>query len=111
MCSCSDPAPLVFKPPPVLNNNIAGVPVAIIASNRPHYLYRWNTFHFHFLTFTFSRMLRSLLSANGARPEMITVFIDGFYSEPLAVVTLVTELELVEPEEAQCSNWGEDLRI
>ena len=40
VCSCTDPAPLVFHPPPVLNNNIAGVPVAIIASNRPHYLYR-----------------------------------------------------------------------
>ena len=43
VCSCSDPAPLAFHPPPVLNNNIAGVPVAIIASNRPHYLYRWQT--------------------------------------------------------------------
>jgi beta-1,2-N-acetylglucosaminyltransferase len=73
VCSCRDPAPLAFSPPPVLNNNIAGVPVAIIASNRPHYLYR---------------MLRSLLSASGARPEMITVFIDGFYSEPLAVARL-----------------------
>ena len=49
------------------------VPVAIIASNRPAYLYR---------------MLRSLLSARGARPEMITVFIDGFYEEPLAVAKL-----------------------
>ena len=28
-----------------------------------------------------------------------------------APVTLVAELEMVEPEEAQCSNWGEDLRI
>lgn len=35
-----------------------------------------------------SRMLRSLLSASGAKPEMITVFIDGFYSEPLAVARL-----------------------
>ena len=73
VCSCSSPAPVVFDPPPVLNNRISGVPVAIIASNRPHYLYR---------------MLRSLLSASGARPEMITVFIDGFYSEPLAVAHL-----------------------
>ena len=40
VCSCTHPAPLAFHPPPVLNNNIAGVPVAIIASNRPHYLYR-----------------------------------------------------------------------
>ena len=54
-------------------SRIRDVPVAIIASNRPAYLYR---------------MLRSLLSARGARPEMITVFIDGFYEEPLAVAKL-----------------------
>ena len=35
-----------------------------------------------------SRMLRTLLTANGANPEMITVFIDGFYDEPLAVAKL-----------------------
>ena len=29
-------------------------------------------------------MLRTLLSANGANPDMITVFIDGFYDEPRA---------------------------
>ena len=73
VCSCSDPSPIVFSPPPVLNNQISDVPVAIIASNRPHYLYR---------------MLRTLLSANGANPDMITVFIDGFYDEPLAVAEL-----------------------
>jgi len=73
VCSCEDPSPIIFHPPPVLNNQIADVPVAIIASNRPHYLYR---------------MLRTLLSANGANPEMITVFIDGFYDEPLAVAEL-----------------------
>merc|ERR1719429_29380 len=73
VCSCSDPSPIVFSPPPVLNNQIFDVPVAIIASNRPHYLYR---------------MLRTLLSANGANPDMITVFIDGFYDEPLAVAEL-----------------------
>jgi beta-1,2-N-acetylglucosaminyltransferase len=49
------------------------VPVAIIASNRPHYLYR---------------MLRSLLSAHGANPDMITVFIDGYFEEPLEVTKL-----------------------
>lgn len=57
----------------VSNNQIKNVPVAIIASNRPHYLYR---------------MLRSLLSARGAQPEMITVFIDGYFSEPLEVTQL-----------------------
>ena len=34
------------------------------------------------------RMLRTLLSANGANPDMITVFIDGFYDEPRAVAEL-----------------------
>ena len=34
------------------------------------------------------RMLRSLLSAAGADPDMITVFVDGFYEEPMAVARL-----------------------
>ncbi|XP_021923735.1 protein O-linked-mannose beta-1,2-N-acetylglucosaminyltransferase 1-like isoform X2 [Zootermopsis nevadensis] len=73
VCSCTDPAPLFFNPEPVVNNEVRDVPVAIIASNRPHYLYR---------------MLRSLLSAHGANPEMITVFIDGYFEEPLEVTKL-----------------------
>ena len=36
----------------------------------------------------YSFHFRSLLSARGAQPEMITVFIDGFYEEPLAVAKL-----------------------
>ncbi|KAJ9595636.1 hypothetical protein L9F63_013188 [Diploptera punctata] len=73
VCSCTDPAPLLFNPEPVAHNEVHDVPVAIIASNRPHYLYR---------------MLRSLLSAHGANPEMITVFIDGYFEEPLEVTKL-----------------------
>ncbi|XP_049805744.1 protein O-linked-mannose beta-1,2-N-acetylglucosaminyltransferase 1-like isoform X1 [Schistocerca nitens] len=73
VCSCQDPAPIIFSPEPVINNKVHDVPVAIIASNRPHYLYR---------------MLRSLLSASGANPEMITVFIDGYFEEPLEVTKL-----------------------
>ncbi|PNF20203.1 hypothetical protein B7P43_G16411 [Cryptotermes secundus] len=57
----------------LVNNNVHDVPVAVVASNRPHYLYR---------------MLRSLLSAHGANPEMITVFIDGYFEEPLEVTKL-----------------------
>ena len=49
------------------------LPVAIIASNRPNYLYR---------------MIRSVLSAQGADPSKITVFIDGYFEEPLAVARL-----------------------
>lgn len=44
-----------------------------MASNRPYYLHR---------------MLRSLLSADGADPSMVTIFIDGFYEEPLMVSKL-----------------------
>lgn len=44
-----------------------------MASNRPYYLYR---------------MLRSLLSADGVNKSMISVFIDGFYDEPLMVSRL-----------------------
>jgi beta-1,2-N-acetylglucosaminyltransferase len=36
----------------------------------------------------FCRMLRSLLSAHGVNPEMITVFIDGYFEEPLEVTKL-----------------------
>ncbi len=48
--------------------------MSVIASDRPQYLYR---------------MLRSLLSARGGHdPRLVTVFIDGFYEEPLAVARL-----------------------
>ena len=41
------------------------------------------------LTWQFNfHLCRSLLSADGANPEMITVFIDGFYEEPLSVAKL-----------------------
>nr|CAD7461647.1 unnamed protein product [Timema tahoe] len=35
-----------------------------------------------------NQMLRSLLSANGANPDMITVYIDGYFEEPLEVTKL-----------------------
>ncbi|KAM4628838.1 protein O-linked-mannose beta-1,2-N-acetylglucosaminyltransferase 1 [Polymixia lowei] len=73
ICSCKDPAPIEFNPDPLPTNNVFGVPVAVIAGNRPNYLYR---------------MLRSLLSAHGVNPQMITVFIDGYYEEPMDVVEL-----------------------
>ncbi|XP_065811621.1 protein O-linked-mannose beta-1,2-N-acetylglucosaminyltransferase 1 isoform X2 [Labrus bergylta] len=73
ICSCKDPAPIEFNPDPLINNNVFSVPVAVIAGNRPNYLYR---------------MLRSLLSAHGVNPQMVTVFIDGYYEEPMDVVEL-----------------------
>ncbi|XP_027010299.1 protein O-linked-mannose beta-1,2-N-acetylglucosaminyltransferase 1 [Tachysurus fulvidraco] len=73
ICSCKDPAPIEFNPEPIPKNNVYNVPVAVIAGNRPNYLYR---------------MLRSLLSSHGVNPQMITVFIDGYYEEPMDVVEL-----------------------
>ncbi|CAJ0951427.1 unnamed protein product, partial [Ranitomeya imitator] len=55
------------------HNKVFQVPIAVIAGNRPNYLYR---------------MLRSLLSAQGVNPQMTTVFIDGYYEEPMDVVEL-----------------------
>ena len=52
---------------------MADVPVAIIASNRPHYLYT---------------MLRTLLATPGVNKSNIVVFIDGFFQEPLLVTQL-----------------------
>lgn len=33
-------------------------------------------------------MIRSILSAHGANPSLLTVFIDGYFDEPLAVARL-----------------------
>ncbi|PVD23743.1 hypothetical protein C0Q70_17016 [Pomacea canaliculata] len=73
VCACDDPAPITFSPDELPGNTLKDVPVAVIASDRPHYLYR---------------MLRTLLSAPGADPKMVTVFIDGYFEEPLAVTQL-----------------------
>ncbi|XP_012289989.2 protein O-linked-mannose beta-1,2-N-acetylglucosaminyltransferase 1 isoform X1 [Aotus nancymaae] len=73
VCSCKDPTPIEFSPDPLPDNKVLNVPVVVIAGNRPNYLYR---------------MLRSLLSAQGVSPQMITVFIDGYYEEPMDVVAL-----------------------
>jgi len=77
VCSCTDAAPIVFNsdliPDPDVANRIKDVPIAVIASNRPHYLYR---------------MLRSLLSVSGVQVSQIVVFIDGYFDEPLEVAHL-----------------------
>ena len=69
----TNPAPLEIKSDPLPNGKRMDLPVAVIASNRPQYLFR---------------MIRSVLSAQGADPSMITVYIDGFFEEPLGVAHL-----------------------
>lgn len=80
VCSCQDPALINFsslsqipKEHELEYEKISRVPISIVASNRPQYLYR---------------MLRTLLSARGCNPSMITVFIDGYFEEPLEVTKL-----------------------
>ncbi|RUS90151.1 hypothetical protein EGW08_002118, partial [Elysia chlorotica] len=73
VCHCSGPAPISFKPPDLPKNKVSNIPIAVIASDRPHYLYR---------------MLQTLLSVPGANPKMVTVFIDGYFEEPFAVTKL-----------------------
>lgn len=80
VCSCSDPALLNFSSlsritpgSEHLYERITKVPITIVASNRPQYLYR---------------MLRTLLSAPGCNPALVTVFIDGYFEEPLEVTKL-----------------------
>lgn len=73
LCHCANPLPLTIKSPKLEVNNVANVPVSIIASNRPLYLFR---------------MLRGLLAAHGANSSLVTVFVDGFFQEPVEVAGL-----------------------
>ncbi|KAI2809946.1 Protein O-linked-mannose beta-1,2-N-acetylglucosaminyltransferase 1 [Blomia tropicalis] len=80
VCNCHDPALVNFAElaripadSESVYSRISKVPIIIVASNRPQYLYR---------------MLRTLLSARGCNPSMITVFIDGYFDEPLEVTKL-----------------------
>ncbi|KAG5211400.1 hypothetical protein R6Z07F_004086 [Ovis aries] len=72
--SCKDPKPSKFSPDPPPDNKVLNAPVAVVAGNRPSYL---------------CRMLCSPPSARRLSFQMITVFIDGYYEEPTAVVDAV----------------------
>ena len=73
ICNCKISNALPFKYTNFHHNLVYDIPVAIIASNRPHYL---------------SRCLTSVLNADGVNPKMITVFIDGQFSETMEVTKL-----------------------
>jgi len=74
VCRCEEPVPIELAPPPFQDGSRLELPIAIMASNRPHYLLR---------------MLRGLQKVEGLDTSMLTVFIDGFWKEPGAVTKLM----------------------
>ena len=69
-----DPVSIELNPPSFLDGSRFNLPIAVMASNRPSYLLR---------------MLLGLQKVEGLDPSMITVFIDGFWSEPASVTRLL----------------------
>ena len=67
------PLPLEPQPPPLPDGRKLGLPVAVMASNRPVYLYR---------------MLKSLLRVQGLELSQVTVYVDGFHHEVVSVAEL-----------------------
>ncbi|KAK7078239.1 Protein O-linked-mannose beta-1,2-N-acetylglucosaminyltransferase 1, partial [Halocaridina rubra] len=66
LCSCEDPAPLLYSPVELDGSTIPNVPLVVIASNRPTYLYR---------------CLLSILRQAGGHLKRILVIIDGYHQE------------------------------
>lgn len=62
-----------IHPPSLSDGRILNLPIAIMASNRPYYLVR---------------MLKSLFKVQGLVLPKVTVFVDGFFPEPVAVASL-----------------------
>ena len=73
LCSCGSEFNLEHKMTNFTPNHVQNIPVVVIASNRPQYLYR---------------MLKSVLAASGVNPDKITVFIDGYFEEPMELTKL-----------------------
>uniref|UniRef100_A0A673MEU3 Protein O-linked-mannose beta-1,2-N-acetylglucosaminyltransferase n=1 Tax=Sinocyclocheilus rhinocerous TaxID=307959 RepID=A0A673MEU3_9TELE len=78
ICSCKDPAPIEFNPDPSVRFYFYTFFYTLLSSKDALKGYH----------VCFFRMLRSLLSSHGVNPQMITVFVDGYYEEPMDVVDL-----------------------
>ncbi|XP_068751862.1 protein O-linked-mannose beta-1,2-N-acetylglucosaminyltransferase 1-like [Montipora capricornis] len=74
VCSCEEPVSLELEPPAFPDGTRLELPIAVMASNRPHYLLR---------------MLRGLQKVEGLDTRMLTVFVDGFWKEPASVTKLM----------------------
>ncbi|KAK2723356.1 hypothetical protein QYM36_001876 [Artemia franciscana] len=73
VCSCTNPAPVKFPYQPLEHSVVENIPIIVLASDRPHYLYRTIT---------------SLLRVRGVNASLVEVFIDGYFTEPAAVADL-----------------------
>ena len=71
--SGENPESIDFDPPVLEDGSRIDLPVLIMAGNRPQYLFR---------------MLKSLRRVQGLNPDMVTVFIDGFFDEPASVARM-----------------------
>ena len=69
----NNPESIAFEPPPLPDGTRIELPVLVMASNRPQYLFR---------------MLKTLRGVQGLMPSMVTVFIDGFFDEPAYVARM-----------------------
>lgn len=72
LCRCHNPDTIQFKETSLRVNQT--LPIIVMASNRPRYLYR---------------MLLTLLQTDNVKREHIDVFIDGFFDEPTDVAKLL----------------------
>ena len=68
-----NPESIDFNPPTLEDGSRINLPVLVMASNRPQYLFR---------------MLKSLQGVQGLNPAMVTVFVDGFFDEPASVARM-----------------------
>ncbi|KAL9957754.1 hypothetical protein ACROYT_G034692 [Oculina patagonica] len=73
VCHCEDSESIDFNPPALEDGSRINLPVLVMASNRPQYLFR---------------MLKSLRGVRGLNPAMVTVYIDGFFDEPALVARM-----------------------
>lgn len=92
ICNCTHPSPIQFRPAELLGNRMKSVPISIVASNRPHYLHR---------------MLQKLLSNQGVTRDMVTVYVDGYYDQVIALLD-VLGVRFVENARARC---GDECKI
>lgn len=86
ICNCARPSPIHFQPEELPNNRMKMVPVSIVASNRPHYLYK---------------TLAKLLSSQGVSRDMVTVYIDGFHDQVVSLLDIL-DVRYVEHSPADC---------